>query len=93
MAAVGQTEDHLADPKAGDDGGVAFIGAVAVQIYGVRIVIFASSGAESGEVAPGVVSEDACGDDGGEVEAAAKTTAACGQATGMEAPGAENHEG
>ena len=93
MGDVSRKEDHLADPEARDDGSVSCIGGVVVHMVRVVSVIFSWPGAEGREGAPGIVSEDSCGDDGGEVEAGAKTSAACGQATGVEAPGTENHQG
>ena len=96
MAAVGAAEDHLADPKASDKRRVAGDGAVIVQssvrthlVYVLRGTVFA----QGRELAPVVVAEHACRDDSSKVQAAAETSAAAGQTSGVEAPAADDHQG
>ena len=86
----------MADPKASDKRRVAGDGAVIGQNSVITLRLFVLRGtvlAQGRELAPVVVAEHACRDDSSEVQAAAETSAAAGQTSGVEAPAADDHQG
>ena len=91
MAAVGEAEDHLGDPEAGDESRVARDSAVVAEWINT-IVILGWPFAERREFAPRVEAEHGGRDDGGHVEAAAAASANAGPEARVHEPSAEEHQ-
>ena len=103
-AAVGAAVDHLDDPEDGDEAGNVLVSIAVLSVvgqcfdcnaaYSYRLCarVEAGEGAQSGQAAESVESEDRSRDDGGKVETAHETAAAGTDGTGVEVPGASQQD-